>query len=321
MKRVILVILTMLAVSVHATTVEQEQRFKYYYYEAVRLFQDADYTTAYHLFEFLDQLNPNDPSVNLYLGIFHDGFNDPEGALDYYRRAYELYPDEYWINYVVSLFRRGEEADRAKGIAILEEVSLSQPDNSDVWDNLRQAYTATKNYTNALHAQDELDRLEGYSQYSAINRYRIQLMRHDVKAALCEIDRYLVEDPTNLQFLIWRTEIYEATKQKPQVLAAAYEQVLKQDPRNATVLNNYAYLLSNHHGDLSRAEVMSQRALQQEPQNPTFIDTYAWILYKKKEWALAEMYIRRAISCSEDEVNPEIAKHALLIMRKAAKAK
>lgn len=51
-------------------------------------------------------------------------------------------------------------------------------------------------------------------------------------------------------------------------------------PQNAGALNNYAYHLSEHGGDLSRALELSQKALEIDGDNPTYIDTFAWILYK-----------------------------------------
>lgn len=298
-------------------TVEEQQRFKYYFYEAERLFQNEEYPLAYNLLQFCYMLNPNDAMVNLYLGTFLEGYRQSDKALPYFRRAYQMNPDDLWSQYTIALFNSETEDNRKECIRILEAMTKKQSpasgsptDMASVWDNLRQAYTATHEYKKALHAQDELDKIEGYNGMSAINRYRIHVLMQKPKDAIADINRYLEEDPTNLQFHLFRIQLYEYIHVSIGTLYPAYEQILELDPYNALVLNNYAYHLATHGGDLRRAEQMSQRAIQIESENPTYLDTYAWVLYLQGQKSLAEFYIRRAISLiPADKVPEEIQVH------------
>ena len=304
-------------------SVEEQQRFKYYFYEAERLFQNEEYQMAYNLLQFCYVLNPNDAMVNLYLGTFFEGFKQADKALPYFRRAYEMNPEDLWSQYTIALFNTSSKEGRKECIHILEGMtknskksSKKSSDMASVWENLRQAYTATKNYKKALHAQDELDKIEGYNGMSALNRYRIHVMMQKPKEAIKDINTYLEEDPTNLQFLIFRMQLYEFTKVPASILYPAYEEILALDPYNALVLNNYAYHLATHGGDLRRAEQMSQRAIRIESDNPTFLDTYGWILFQQGQKSLAEFYIRRAISLiKSDELPQEIQQHLDEIMK------
>ena len=89
-------------------------------------------------------------------------------------------------------------------------------------------------------------------------------------------------------------------KLKPSKAAAkcyeAYEKSLGIHYDNASVLNNYAYYLSEEGRDLERALAMSQRAITLQAGNSTFIDTYAWILYKLGRYDEARTSMRQAIS-------------------------
>ena len=58
-----------------------------------------------------------------------------------------------------------------------------------------------------------------------------------------------------------------------------YEKVLKLDPDNLPVLNNYAYYLSLQGQNLKRASEMGKKCVDAEPDNPTYLDTYGWILH------------------------------------------
>ena len=71
----------------------------------------------------------------------------------------------------------------------------------------------------------------------------------------------------------------------------AYDRVLKAQPDNIYVLNNYAYYLSLDNQDLERALQMSGKTIKAEPKNATYLDTYAWILYKLNRYDEAKKYM------------------------------
>ena len=71
----------------------------------------------------------------------------------------------------------------------------------------------------------------------------------------------------------------------------AYDRVLKAQPDNIYVLNNYSYYLSLDNQDLERALQMSAKTIKAEPKNATYLDTYAWILYKLERYQEAKKYM------------------------------
>ena len=81
-----------------------------------------------------------------------------------------------------------------------------------------------------------------------------------------------------------------------QLCYEAYEKALEIHYDNASVLNNYAYYLSEEERDLERALEMSTKAITLQKGNATFIDTYAWILYKLGRYDEARTSMRQAIS-------------------------
>ena len=73
-----------------------------------------------------------------------------------------------------------------------------------------------------------------------------------------------------------------------------FDEVLKINPNDILVLNNYAYYLS------LRNEKMSSQAVAMESDNATYLDTYAWVLYKRGEYSQARYYIKLAIEKDKD---------------------
>lgn len=80
-----------------------------------------------------------------------------------------------------------------------------------------------------------------------------------------------------------------------------FEEILKKDPNNTIVLNNYAYYLSLRGKDLEKALIYSKKAITAEPENFTYIDTYAWILYRMKRYKEALKYIEDAVKLGGDK--------------------
>ncbi|WP_420146783.1 tetratricopeptide repeat protein [Spirosoma sp.] len=88
----------------------------------------------------------------------------------------------------------------------------------------------------------------------------------------------------------------------------AYEAVLKADPINDHVLNNYSYFLSLRKANLPRALQLGQKLVERHPANATYLDTYAWVLYVSKDYAKARQYLEKALADSAN-VSGTILEH------------
>jgi tetratricopeptide (TPR) repeat protein len=75
-----------------------------------------------------------------------------------------------------------------------------------------------------------------------------------------------------------------------------YEAVLKVDPLNDHVLNNYSYFLSLRNEKLPRALQLAQKLVERNPTDATYLDTYAWVLYVSKDYAKAKQYLEKALA-------------------------
>ncbi len=75
----------------------------------------------------------------------------------------------------------------------------------------------------------------------------------------------------------------------------AYEAVLKIDPNDEHVLNNYAYYLSLRKDKLSRAVELSGKLAEKFSTNATYLDTHAWVLYTMKDYQKSREFLERAV--------------------------
>jgi tetratricopeptide (TPR) repeat protein len=74
----------------------------------------------------------------------------------------------------------------------------------------------------------------------------------------------------------------------------AYDDALKVDPDNSSILNNYAYFLSLRKDKLEKAEKFSKRSNELTPNNRAYIDTYGWILYQLGKYKESEIWLSRS---------------------------
>lgn len=271
--------LTPYSLIVSQNTVEQNQQFRYYWYAARQAIDQERYGDAFALLQFCNALKPDDGQTLYYLGVIYSGMKKEDRAQEYFNQAYQALP---------------------KGTAPV-----------DLLQRLMMQAISAQEWKKALALQNEIDDRNGYDAYSAITRYRIYAMSGKPKKAIKEIDRYLETDPANMRFLLFRLEIMEQMGAKPKELYALYERVLALDPYNLMILNNYAYHLATHGGDLTKAEKMSAITIQEQPSNPTFLDTYGWILHLQGQDQLALFYLNRALwnIGKDDKMRDEVQKH------------
>ena len=197
--------------------------------------------------------------------------------------------DGQTLYYLGVIYAGLKQEDRAQ--EYFERAYQSMPKGTapvDLLQRLKMQAITAEEWKKALALQDEIDKKDGYDAYSAITRYRIYALSNKPKKAIQEIDRYLEKE-----------------------LYAIYERILEINPYNLMVLNNYAYHLATHGGDLTKAEKMSAITIREQPSNPTFLDTYGWILHLQGQDQLALFYLNKALwNIGDDEkMRDEVQKH------------
>lgn len=297
-------------------SIEREQQFLYYFYEAERLIQLQKIEEAKPVVEFCYALNPNDATINNYMGLYAQTEQDTSAMATYFRRAYELNPKEYWYNHHVLQLQSDDKKVQQQAVKQLAALAKEDTTNVELHEILQKAYIMLQQYRQALETQDRLDSINGYDAMSAMQRYRLNAMMRNNKQAIYEIERYLELDPDNYQFQVFRMQLYEQTQQPPAKMIPAYEAVLRMDSRNIVVMNNLAWNLCLIHKDLLRAEQLSRTTIMREPTNPIYLDTYAWIMHLLGDCESALFYIKRAIEHSTEEIDKEIQKHYKEIKKK-----
>lgn len=189
----------------------------------------------------------------------------------------------------------------------------ADPSRFYVWQRLLSMYSDKKDADSLIHYSDKAMRL---FPNQAIVHYFYgvgQLNKNNYPDAIKAFNRAIdlqPEDDTALLSQMYSVlgDVYNTTKQTA-LSDSAFEHALRLTPDNATVLNNYAYYLSERNVRLSEAEKMSARSLQIQPNTSTFLDTYGWILYKEGKYNDAKNYIQKAIDADGANADATLYEH------------
>lgn len=170
----------------------------------------------------------------------------------------------------------------------------------EVWSRLLNAYAFTGSSDSLVKYSEKVMRLFPNQAivhyYNGLGHYNKKEYPAAIKAMNRAIDMAPENDTKKLaDYYSMLGEVYNASKQFDES-DKAFDQALKYDPQNASVLNNYAYFLSERGDKLARAKEMSEQSLKLRPGEATFLDTYGWILYKLGDYEKAKVSIEKAAS-------------------------
>jgi tetratricopeptide (TPR) repeat protein len=219
---------------------------------------------AIAIYEEMVKNNPNPRLFYLLLNAYRVN-RQFDKAISLGKQQYESNPGNVDIGLVYArvLADAGKEKE---GIDILTEMLQKDPGNVDVYVNLSQVYLQSKHYADA---EKILRRAE---------------------------DRKL--DNERLKFQL--AAIYERQKEFDRA-ESLLEQILKENPRNASALNYIGYMLADRGVRLQEAVKYVEEALAIDPNNGAYLDSLGWAFFKLNDLPKAEKYLTQAVDLIKND--------------------
>lgn len=291
---------------------------------------------AYPLYLKIKQLDPENPYINISLLEYYQNQGDVDKAfeefilsirnknLDYNTKT-QIY--EYWFDKKDSSDNTAKEAEQA-GKAFIE----THPDkeigyyiigtvhfNEERYDKAQEYYLdaiardsttfiswyqliftdAELNLTHALYKHTKTA-MRFYPEQPIFYYFNglalIEKREYEEAIKILDTGRKMSADKKlTASFDTYIADIYHELGNKEKMYEY-YDKVLRNDPENLYVLNNYAYFLSEEGLRLEEALKMSATTIEKEPKNVTYLDTYAWILYKLERYKDAKKWMEKVFS-------------------------
>ncbi len=288
---------------------------------------------AYNLYLKVKELNPEDPYINTSLLEYYQKKGEIDKAfeefiltiknkkLDYNTKA-QIY--EYWFDSKEESDDITEEAeiagnafieahpDKELGYFVIGSVHFNNGDFVNARKYYQEAIArdstsfaawyqliiadmelndADALYEHTLSAQRFYPEQPLFYLFNGVALIEMDKLNEAVK--ILEKGRFLsANKELTANFDTYIADIYHELGEKEKMYKQ-YDKVLRNDPENVYVLNNYAYFLSEDNIRLDEALKMSAITIEKEPQNATYLDTYAWILYKLERYKEAKKWMEK----------------------------
>lgn len=227
--------------------------------------------------------NSNAPDVHFQMGLVNLAENKYKDAEEAFRRTHQLNPaNPRGLMGLVETQMAQSKPDQALGL--LRAESDKNPNNIDLRLAIGNIAVRSGKYEEALQAFNQvLNSLDKNSKQRGDiflrigETYRRKGDDAGAVAVLQKARETLPDNITVLSTLALTLDHAGRWSEAKQI----YEATLKLDANSGIPLNNLAYLMAEHNGDLDDALTKAQKAKQLLPNTYEVADTLGWIFLKK----------------------------------------
>jgi tetratricopeptide (TPR) repeat protein len=252
--------------------------------ETAALLGQRKFTESRARLDNLVKTNPGVPDVYYQMGLLNLSESKFKDAEDSFRKSYQLNPaNQSGLIGVVETQMVQNKPDMA--LKVLSDEVAKSPGRMDlVFARANLAIRAGR-YDQALgDYQQVLNSLDKSSPRRADVYFRIgEVLRKkgDYAEAYANLKKSREIQPESVLTLISIGQVLDNNLGQWADGKIAYEAALRLDPNNAVALNNLAFILAEHGGDLDEALTKATRARQLLPNFAEVSDTLGWIYLKK----------------------------------------
>jgi tetratricopeptide (TPR) repeat protein len=246
------------------------------------------------------------------LASMYAGADQTDQAVDSYRQAMEVNPDEgpKVEAMIMDTYRAGKEFQKAEQES--EAAVKKYPDDTAVHAG-RAMVLAEMGKTDAAVAEvkkylgpgADKTAKNGDKNGKADRAYYRELAQiydkgrkfDDEMKALDQAEKLSNTDEEKMDIWFMRGAMYEKMK-KNDAAEAEFRKILQLRPDFAGALNYLGYMLADRGVRLNEALDMINKAVEQEPANGAYLDSLGWVYYKMGRLSEAEENIRKALEAT-----------------------
>jgi tetratricopeptide (TPR) repeat protein len=203
----------------------------------------------------------------------------------------------------------------------LEEIIKVKPENYYAWEKLLLVYLQLGDHDKLLKRGEECATKFNRSFLAKVLYANGAMEKAIYPVALEELRKAEILAGDNKDFLIqvltMRADVYYRMKDYTKAFEI-FDEALKTNTEDLTIINNYAYYLAEQNMKLKEAEEMAKKVIEKEKGNTTYLDTYAWVLYKRGKLNEAARIMEGIINSGE-KPNAEWYEHYGFILKKQKK--
>jgi tetratricopeptide (TPR) repeat protein len=251
--------------------------------ESAALMGQKKFGDSRQLLDAMLKANPSSPDVLFQLGVVNLAESKWKEAEDAFRRAYELNPanPRGLMGMVETDMAQNKTEDALK---LLKAEAAKSPNRMDLVMQLGNTAVRAGKYDEAIgYFQKVLDSMDKNAKPRGDLLMRIgetYRRKGDLQSAVAYLQKAREVLPENAVIMSTLALVLDAAGKWTEA-QSVYQATIKMDPNNGVSLNNVAFLMAEHGGDLDSALTMATKAKQLLPNLSEVSDTLGWIYLKK----------------------------------------
>ncbi len=240
-------------VSIPQLSVEEQQRYNYYFLEAIRLKMKDEYDAAFELLQHCLEINPYAASALYEVAQYHLYLKQQSQGISALEKAVSYAPENFWYSQaLVNLYQQQQQPEKA--IKVLLSMRQRFPNKLEPVYNLMDLYTRIQRYDEVINILNHLEERMGKSEQISMEKFRIFTQMNDEKKSLQEIENLVKEYPKELRYRVLLGDIY-LQRQNFDEAYKNYQEVLENEPDNALAL----YSMANYYEATEQKELYEQQ--------------------------------------------------------------
>ncbi len=210
------------------------QKFDHYFYEALNAKAQNKFDEAFDLFRHCHALDSTNANVLVELGAYHNLMGEKSLGLSYLRKAVQYDPKNYYYNVILAGASK-EMSLKQEVVDIYAFLLQTYPDKLDLYYELANAYLDNGELEEALKTFENLEKISGITDMTALNKFRIYTMMDKKEAAFDEVLAIVAKNPGNSRYTLLAGDLYLQDNQ-PEKALEFYQKTAETDSGNPSLI-------------------------------------------------------------------------------------
>lgn len=207
-----------------------EQRFKYFYFEAVNQQNQEHYDRAFDLFSHCLDINPYAAEVYYALNAYYAELGNDSMTMATILKATELDKDnDTYLERLAITYVNAGQFDGATDC--YERLIKRNKNRSDALGILLQLYNQQKDYDRMIETLNRIEQIEGASEQITLSKMRVYAMLGNKEKELEELQQLSEKHPNDLNYRVMMGNWLLQNDRAEEALAE-YQHVLGIEPEN-----------------------------------------------------------------------------------------
>ncbi len=210
------------------------QKFDHYFYEALNAKAQNKFEEAFDLFRHCHALDSTNANVLVELGAYHNLMGEKSLGLSYLRKAVQYDPKNYYYNVILAGASK-EMSLKQEVVDIYAFLLQTYPDKLELYYELANAYLDNGELEEALKTFENLEKISGITDMTALNKFRIYTMMDKKEAAFDEVLAIVAKNPGNSRYTLLAGDLYLQDNQ-PEKALEFYQKTAETDSGNPSLI-------------------------------------------------------------------------------------